>query len=56
MNTKFETFDLWRDDSLEDDRPFIIACRENINEEWILTSLSEEEAKQLYEYLQQYFK
>lgn len=54
MDTMFENFDLWMDDALENNRPFVIACkdRENTSEErWVLASLSNEEAKRVYEYL-----
>lgn len=53
-----DIFDLWYDDTLEDDKPFVIACkdREVKNEErWVLVSLSNEEAKKIYEYLGKYF-
>lgn len=59
MEKMFENFDLWKDDDLEDGRPFIVACkdRESINDErWVLASLSEEEAKKIYKYLHEYFK
>lgn len=55
----FEDFDLWKDYDLGDGRPFIVACRdrEAINmERWVLVSLSEQEAKSVYEFLHKYFK
>ena len=55
----FENFDVWMDDTLEDDRPFVVACKDSENtseERWVLVSLSNEEAKQVYEYLDRYFQ
>lgn len=54
MATMFENFDLWVDDTLDDNRPFMIACKDRENtcdKRWVLASLSNEEAKQVYEYL-----
>lgn len=59
MNTMFENFVLWTDETLEDARSFMVACRDRraIGEErWVVSSLSYEEAKQVYEYLGKYFK
>ena len=59
MNTMCENFDANHDDTLGADRPFIFACRDRIarcEERWVLASLSNEEAKKVYEYLQKYFK
>jgi hypothetical protein len=59
MNTMFENMDLWYDDTLGDDKPFVFACkdRENISEErWVLVSLSNVEARKVFDYLQKYFK
>ena len=57
MDTMFENIDIWYDDTLDDNEPFVVACRdrEAISEErWVLTSLSNAEAKKLYEYLQEH--
>lgn len=56
MDTMFENFDIWYDDTLDDNKPFVFACRdrEDTNEEWVLVSLSNTEAKKLYEYLQEH--
>lgn len=59
MNTMFENMDLWYDDTLGDDKPFVFACkdREYISEErWVLVSLSNVEARKVFDYLQKYFK
>ena len=59
MKTLFENFDIWKDDSLQDEQPFIIACkdRETVDgERWVLASLTNEEAKKLYEYLGKHLK
>lgn len=59
MDTMFENFDFWYDDTLDDNKPFVVACRnrEAISEErWVLASLSNAEAKKLYEYLQEHLK
>lgn len=59
MNTMCENFDANHDDTLGADRPFIFACRDRTarcEERWVLASLSNEEAKKVYEYLQKYFK
>lgn len=55
---KFENFDLWYDkDGDEDERPFMLACRDRecVYERWVLVSFTEEEAKQIYEYLGKFF-
>ena len=31
MDTMFENFDLWVDDTLDDNRPFMIACKDREN-------------------------
>lgn len=53
MSTMFENFDVWVDDTLEDDKPFVVAVkdRESDDERWVLASFSIEEAKALYKYL-----
>lgn len=57
MDTMFENIDIWYDDTLDANKPFIVACRdrESTSEErWVLASLSNAEAKKLYEYLQEH--
>ena len=59
MNTMFENIDIWYDNTLDDNKPFVVACRDRktISEErWVLASLSNTEAKKLYEYLQEHLK
>lgn len=59
MNTMFENLDVWKDDTLENDKPFVFACRdrEKTDEErWVLASISNEEAKKIYEYLSKHIK
>ena len=59
MDTMFENIDIWYDDTLDDNEPFVVACRdrEAISEErWVLASLTNTEAKKLYEYLQEHLK
>ena len=59
MNIMLENLDIWYDDTLKDDKPFVFACRDRESkseERWVLTSLSNTEAKKVYEYLQKYFK
>lgn len=54
VETMFKDLDIWYDDTMEDNKPFVIACRdrETISEErWVLASLSYSEAQELYEYL-----
>ena len=48
MNTMFENLDIWYDDTLDDDKPFVFACRDRevtSEERWVLVSLSNTEAK-----------
>lgn len=48
---------MWKDkDGLR--HPFTIACkdRESVDERWVLTHLSKDEAEQLYVYLKRYFE
>ena len=57
MDTMFENIDIWYDDTLDANKPFVVACRDRevTNEErWVLASLSNAEAKKLYEYLQEH--
>lgn len=59
MNTMFENIDIWYDDTLDDNKPFVVACRDRkttSEERWVLASLSNTEAKKLYEYLQEHLK
>ena len=59
MNTMFENLDIWYDDTLDDDKPFVFACRDRevtSEERWVLVSLSNTEAKKIYEYLQEHLK
>lgn len=59
MDTMFENFHVWYDDGLGCEKPLVFACRdrEAISEErWVLASLSNTEAKKLYEYLQKTLK
>lgn len=54
MQKMFENFDIWKDDSLEDDQSFVVACKDREvtdGERWVLASLTKEEAKKIYEYL-----
>lgn len=57
-DTKFENFDIWYEKlGGDDDRPFMVAVRdrESVDERWVLTSFTEEEAKVIYEYLAIFF-
>lgn len=57
MDTMFENFDFRFDKENNDERPFIIACkdREIIDgERWVLASLSTDEAKRLLKYLEEH--
>ena len=57
MDTMFENIDIWYDDTLDANKPFVVACRDRestIEERWVLASLSNTEAKKLYEYLQEH--
>ena len=54
MSAMFENLDIWRPDD-----EFIISikdCEFKDGEKWVITSLTEDEAKQLYEYLETFFK
>lgn len=56
MDTMFENLDFRFDKENNDERPFIIACkdREIIDgERWVLASLSTDEAKRLLKYLEE---
>ena len=57
MDTMFENLDFRFDKENNDERPFIIACkdREIIDgERWVLASLSTDEAKRLLKYLEEH--
>ena len=57
MDTMFENIGIWYDDTLDANKPFGVACRDReatSEERWVLTSLSNAEAKKLYEYLQEH--
>ena len=57
MDTMFENLDFRFDKENNDERPFIIACkdREIIDgERWVLASLSTYEAKRLLKYLEEH--
>lgn len=57
MDTMFENLDFRFDNENNDERPFIIACkdREIIDgERWVLASLSTDEAKRLFKYLEEH--
>ena len=59
MDTMFENIDIWYDDTLDDNKQFVVACRDRkttSEERWVLASLSNTEAKKLYEYLQEHLK
>ena len=54
MSTMFENFDIWRPD---DEFIIYVKDREVKHEErWVVVSLSEDEGKQLYEYLKEFFE
>ena len=57
MYTILENFDIRYDDTLDSSKPFIVACRDRevtSEERWVLASLSNTEAKKVYEYLQEH--
>ena len=57
MYTILENFDIRYDDSLDSSKPFIVGCRDRevtSEERWVLASLSNNEAKKVYEYLQEH--
>lgn len=57
MGTMFENLDFRFDKENNDERPFIIACkdREIIDgERWVLASLSTDETKRLLKYLEEH--
>lgn len=57
MYTILENFDIRYDDTLGSNKPFIVACRDReatSEERWVLVSLSNTEAKKVYEYLQEH--
>lgn len=59
MEMMFENFCLMTDDTFESDRPFMVACKDRqitSEERWVLASLSNDDMKQVYEYLSGYFQ
>lgn len=55
QKTTFENVAIWKD---EDTNSLLIACKDRTvhdGEKWVVTSLSEEGAAQVYKYLQQNF-
>lgn len=57
MYTILENFDIRYDDTLDSSKPFIVACRDRevtSEERWVLASLSNTEAKKVYDYLQEH--
>ena len=57
MYTILENFDIRYDDTLDSSKPFIVECRDReatSEERWVLASLSNNEAKKVYEYLQEH--
>ena len=59
MDIMFENIDIWYDDTLEDNEPFVFACRDReatSEERLVVASLSNTEAKKIYEYLQEHLK
>ncbi len=52
-DTTFDFFDMWYDDQEDDSKPFAFAIRdtESPDERWVLTSLSEADAKTLADYI-----
>lgn len=59
MNTMFDDFDIWMDNTFEDEKPFMVACRdrERMDEErWVLTHLSKEQAEKVRNYLDEKLK
>ena len=57
MDTMFENLDFRFDKENNDERPFIIACKDReiiYGERWVLASLSTDEAKRLLKYLEEH--
>ena len=57
MDTMFENIDIPYDDILDANKTFVVECRDReatSEERWILASLSNAEAKKIYEYLQEH--
>ena len=56
---KFENLQLWYDKTdIDDERPFMLTCKDREvtdGERWVVASLTEEEAKKIYEYLGNFF-
>lgn len=57
MKELYEKFEIHKDEDPENPRPFMMACRdyEAKDERWVLAWLTEEEARNVYEKLKQYF-
>lgn len=54
MSTMFENLDIWRPDD-----EFIISIKDREvtdGERWVVVSITEDEAKQFYEYLKNFFE
>ena len=50
MDTMFENIDIWYDDTLDANKPFVVACRDReatSEERQVLASLSNAEAKNI---------
>jgi hypothetical protein len=57
MDTMFENLDFRFDKENNDERPFMIACKDQEimdGERWVLVSLSTDEAKRLLKYLEEH--
>lgn len=57
MDTMFENLDFRFDKENNDERPFMIACKDREimdGERWVLVSLSTDEAKRLLKYLEEH--
>ena len=57
MYTILKNFDIRYDDTLDSSKPFIVACRDRevtSEERWVLASLSNNEAKKVYEFLREH--
>lgn len=58
MKTKFENFDVFKDQDPKSEKPFILVMRDRAakNEErFVATAMSEKEVKRIYECLGKYF-
>ena len=57
MEKAFENFIIYKDENPENHKPFMLACKDreaHTEERWVISCLSMDEAKQLYEYLGKY--